>query len=373
MNSKKLGIWSIGMMLMLSVGLANHVFVLPALLVTARRDAWLCIFPALAVLIPWMIVIVHGIMKRTQPARIADWLHHRLPPIVAWIVLIPVMLLLYVHGFQTFADTIAWTSRTYLPKTPIVVISLMLMALVAFAVWSGLRAVVYMSCLLLPPVVLLGDFVMSVNTPDKNYELLLPIMENGFRSLLNGSLYAGGGLIELSFIVFIQHNMKIRMARWQLVLLLFFLALLTLGPTVGALTEFGPEQAAKLRYPAFAQWRLVTVGDYIEHVDFFAIFQWLSGSFVRTSLALIIMMDLLPVRKAGKKLILLLLISLSYVFGTLWLLNHLVLHQSVAVNVFIASIIVITLVILTIWLLSFRRASSGEGESCEREHIPSHP
>lgn len=372
MNSNKSGIWSVSMMLLLSIGLANHVFVLPALLKSAGRDAWLCVFPAVLVVLPWVAFIIHGIMLRTGQTQLRDWLKHKLPSAAVWVLLLPVTLLLYVHGFQTFADTVAWTSKTYLPRTPVFVLALLLMLLVVFAVWSGFRTVVLMSCLLLPPVVLLGDFVMSANMPDKNYSLLLPFVENGYYSLFSGSLYAAGGLIELSFIVFIQHYFAVKIKKWQLMLLTVLLAILTLGPTVGAITEFGPVEAAKLNYPAFAQWRLVTIGDYIEHVDFFAIFQWLSGAFVRISLSLIIVQELLPVRKSGKKLAILLIISVSYVAGAMLLMNHMVAYQTLSQYMFFASIIIAVTVMLAIWLLSFKRNPGGEGAGNEREQVPSH-
>lgn len=372
MNSNKLGIWSVSMMLLLSIGLANHVFVLPALLKAAGRDAWLCVFPAVLVVLPWVAFIIHGIMIRTGQAQLREWLKHKLPPAAVWVLLLPVILLLYVHGFQTYMDTIAWTSKTYLPRTPIFVLALLLMLLVIFAVWSGFRTVVLMSCLLLPPVVLLGDFVMSANMPDKNYALLLPLVENGYNSLFSGSLYAAGGLIELSFIVFIQHYFAVKITKWQLMLLIVLLAMLTLGPTVGAITEFGPLEAAKLNYPAFAQWRLVTIGRYIEHVDFFAIFQWISGAFVRISLSLIIVQELLPARKSSKKLIILLLISVSYIAGTILLSNHMLEYQRLSHYIFFASIIIAVTVMLAIWLLSFKRNSDGGGAGNEREQVPGH-
>ncbi|HEO8418525.1 GerAB/ArcD/ProY family transporter [Niallia sp. FSL W8-0635] len=57
-----------------------------------------------------------------------------------------------------------------------------------------------------------------------------------------------------------------------------------LGPTLGAIVEFGPELASQYRYPAYEQWRLISIGKYISHTDFFAIYQWLAGGVIRISL-----------------------------------------------------------------------------------------
>jgi hypothetical protein len=57
------------------------------------------------------------------------------------------------------------------------------------------------------------------------------------------------------------------------------------------MATYGPVESANQRYPAFEQWRLVTIGKYIAHVDFLALFQWLSGAFIRISLAIYILLD----------------------------------------------------------------------------------
>jgi spore germination protein KB len=65
------------------------------------------------------------------------------------------------------------------------------------------------------------------------------------------------------------------------------LVVLTLGPLIGAITEFGSVEAEKMRNPAYEQWRLLSIG-HVTRLDFLSIFQWLSGSFVRISLSLFI-------------------------------------------------------------------------------------
>ena len=37
-------------------------------------------------------------------------------------------------------------------------------------------------------------------------------------------------------------------------------------------------------YPAYEQWRVLSIGEYISHLDFFALYQWLSGALIRIGL-----------------------------------------------------------------------------------------
>ena len=77
---------------------------------------------------------------------------------------------------------------------------------------------------------------------------------------------------------------------------------MTLGPLIGAITEFGPIEAAKQRYPAYEEWGIATIGRFIEHVDFFSIYQWLTGAFIRIVVFLYIVADLLNISGDRKRI-----------------------------------------------------------------------
>jgi hypothetical protein len=47
------------------------------------------------------------------------------------------------------------------------------------------------------------------------------------------------------------------------------------------------------RFPVFEQWRLLQLGRFISHTDFLAIFQWLSGAFVRITLSWLLLLDVI--------------------------------------------------------------------------------
>ncbi|MBB3109824.1 spore germination protein (amino acid permease) [Paenibacillus phyllosphaerae] len=355
MKSAAVGKWPLFMMLGLSVGLSNHVILLPVILDEAGRDAWLSSPLSFVIIMPWLLFIIHGTMKRTKYSRLTDLISSKLSKPVAWILLLPMLLLLLMLSFQTFTETVDWTSTTYLPATPPLVLQLCLIGLVAYGAWSGLQALVLISCLLLPSVVVLGDFVMTANMPDKDYSYLLPILENGPGGLIRATLFSVGSLLELSLLLLIQHHLRGELKRRYMLLLLFFVALLTLGPAIGAVTEFGPIEAAKLRYPAFAQWRLVTIGKYIEHLDFFAIFQWLSGAFIRISLPLFIVLDLLPVRRKSRRAVLLASLCLIYVVVLQVLSHYNFNYMSFTKIIFIADVFILGAVTFLLWLLSHSR------------------
>ncbi|SMF59507.1 spore germination protein (amino acid permease) [Paenibacillus barengoltzii] len=301
--SARIGIFPAFSIIILAVGLMNHVMVIPPLLQDAKRDAWLSVLLVLPPYIVWTIILYY-IMKKTNQQALIPWLKQNYGNLISGGVRACFIIYLFLIMVVTVKDTTMWTHASYLPKTPQLVLSGSLVFLCCFAVHSGIRAIAISSGILLPFVVIFGDFVMSANLPEKNYSLLTPILENGLGPILRGCMYVGGGLVEVIMILLFQHQMKPQVRPWSICLLAIFLVLLVFGPVTGAISEFGPTEAANLRYPAYEEWRLVSVGKYIQHVDFLSIYQWLSGAFVRISLSLYLLIDLLPAnRKKSHKLV----------------------------------------------------------------------
>lgn len=153
---------------------------------------------------------------------------------------------------------------------------------------------------------------MTANISKKEYSLLKPFLEFGVDPVLQGMVIAGGGFIEIILLLLMQHRIKKSIKLYHVLILVVFLIGLTFGPLTGAISEFGPELAKEFRYPAFEEWRLVTLGTYVEHLDYFSIYQWLSGAFIRISLAIFLIPDLLNITDTKKRGIILLVVSLLF-------------------------------------------------------------
>lgn len=291
MRVQPFGIFPALCMMTLSVGMVNHVLIVPLILSAAYRDAWMSTFVTLIVILPWIAVPFYGLLAKLNGQRLDRWMSSRLPKLIKWVIMGFFMACLFLTVTETLILTSSWTSTTYLNNTPPVAVLMLFVAISVYAACLGLRTIGYLSCILLPIVVLVGDFVMSANLPHKDYRYLLPMLENGISPVLAASVYSITAFGEFFILIMLQHHLKGRFKRWHLIVLTLFLALLSIGPVSGAISEFGPIEAEKMRYPAFSQWRLVTIGRYFEHVDFFAIYQWLSGALVRMSVGLYLLVE----------------------------------------------------------------------------------
>jgi spore germination protein (amino acid permease) len=224
----------------------------------------------------------------------------------------------FVNAIITIKDMVTWTHVTYLPRTPPFMISLLFMIFCFFAARSGLRAIAITAGILLPIVVLLGYFVMGANFQYKDYSLLTPLFTHGYGPTLTSIMLTCGASFELLAIVFLQHHVDTRIRLSALLILAACVIGLTIGPLTGSIAIFGPFEAADLRYPAFEQWRMVTLGKYISHLDFLSIFQWISGACVRTSMLMFLSVDLLGIQKKRTRTLILLGISLLFLAMSLY-------------------------------------------------------
>lgn len=289
----KITILQMIMILSLTIGLANHVTVMPLLLQTANKDAWIGVIIAFFILLLW-ILILYFIISKSQQKNIVQWLQAHYGKGLAGIFIFIFSIYLWFNATITLKEATMWLHTSYLPYTPQIVIAFTLISVCFYSATKGIMSIAITSGILLPIVSMLGFFVAFSNIPFKRYSFILPVFTNSMDSIIKCIIYASGGLIELIIIILLQHQLKKSIKIVHLVIMLSILVILILGPLLGSLAVFGL-QAVKLQYPAYELWRLVTIGKYIEHLDFLSMFQWLSGAFTRISLAIYLICNLLNV------------------------------------------------------------------------------
>jgi spore germination protein KB len=317
----KISFFQACMIIMLMNGLMSHVIVNPMLLDASGRDAWIAVLFAGILFLPWTILLVI-FMRRSGYQKLQPWLAQATNPFFSWVLVLPLGILLYTIGGMTIAHTSMWTITNYLPNTPKLALIIPLTLICFIFAKSGLRVIAIGAGLLLPIVIVLGYFVSLSNTPNKDFQFLKPFFEKGIEPSLNGMIYAGGGFVELIVLLGIQHQIKSKVKAWQIMILAGVIVYISLGPIVGAITEFGPQEAAKQTESPYEQWRLVKLGDYIEHVDFLSIYQWLSGACIRVSFALYILSDLISFRSEKRRIWFLGSVMLSYIVIAMMPMNE---------------------------------------------------
>ncbi|QAY68365.1 spore gernimation protein [Paenibacillus protaetiae] len=301
-------------------GLFDHVIINPMLLDASGRDAWIAVLVTGFFFVLWSFLIV-WFMRRTGQRKWQEWLSTTTHPVVSWIFIVPLCAILYCIGGTTVINTVKWNITNYLPATSGFALSIALIAICFVLAFWGIRVIAISGGILLPIVTMLGIFVSTFNTPEKDHRLLKPILEHGWGPVADGILYAAGGYVEIILVVLLQHRVSSKLKVWQMLIFALFTIVIMLGPITGAIMEFGPVEASEQMISPYEQWRLVRIGQYIEHVDFFSIFQWLSGACVRISVAAYLIVDILPLTKKNYRLWGIALIMVSYIVTSMLPIN----------------------------------------------------
>jgi spore germination protein (amino acid permease) len=345
-------------------GLKNHVIINPMLLDAAGRDAWITVLVTGLLFIGWCLLL-NWMSTRSGQRPWKDWLAKSTHPVIMWILMIPIWLNLYLIGATTVIHTVTWNTTNYLPGSSaiLLVLALVIICLV-LSIW-GVRIIAITSGILLPIVILLGIFVSLANSAEKNFQLLKPILEYGWEPVRNGMIYAAGGFSEMLLVLLLQHRLTQKLKTWQFFSYSIFTIIIMMGPILGAITEFGPVEAAKQMTSPYEQWRLVSIGQYIEHVDFFSIFQWLAGACVRVSTAVYLLIDTLPIKKSGHRICTILIVMASYILlcsipaindYTFYLWMY---HYSIPISFYVLFSLSIIWFLITLFAKPLRKAESG--------------
>ncbi|TVX78575.1 GerAB/ArcD/ProY family transporter [Peribacillus simplex] len=311
---KSISTFQATIVLILSIGLMNHVIVLPSLLGASGRDSWISTLVTGMLFLLWL-PMVYWIIHKTKQQHIIGWLHTHSHPIAAWSIKILLFLYLLLNLFVTLFSTFSWVNSTYMIQTPEYILFIPFIILCFIAAEAGIKTIAIAGGLVLPLVVALGFMIMTANIQYKDYSLLFPIFENGITPVWDGVVILGGGFTEIFLLVLFQQFVKTEIKFRSLLFLGLFLLFISMGPIIGSITEFGPVQAAKISNPAYAQWRLLTMGKYLNRLDFLSIYQWLSGAFIRVSLSIFLMGELFQIKSKKIKNIVLLAISVSLIIA----------------------------------------------------------
>ncbi|USG66720.1 endospore germination permease [Brevibacillus ruminantium] len=349
--------------LMLSNGLVNHVIIIPHMLEAARRDAWISIICA-APLYFLLIGIIAYIFRKTGKEPLLSWIKRRYGAGITNFLIVLLSVYLFAIAVITMKDTITWVNLTFAPRIPMIVLAVVFGCVCLVNCLFGIRSISILSVFLLPVVVILGFFVMTTNFQYKDYTYLKPFMEFGWAPVLRGMIYAGSGFSEMILILLMKQYIGPKVNFWKLALLGLIQIWLTMGPLIGAIAEFGPQEAAKLRFPAYEEWRLVKIGLYIEHVDFFSIYQWFSGATIRVSLALYLLAELFKLPDGRKRVYILAGFFLLTLGLSVWPKNDIWFYEFLT-RVLLPSLLVLSLflaVMLGLLALFSRRKGQTDGQ-----------
>jgi spore germination protein (amino acid permease) len=325
-KSGKISTVQLSLIVITAVGLKNHVTILPHLLPSAKRDGWISVLLALGLILIWCLLLFY-IHKATGQTNIFVWVETNIGKASGKVLSIATSIFFASLAAVSLKEMIVWTKVSYLPITPPIFEIILFTGLCFFLASTNIQTIVITNTFVLTAVIVFGIFVAFANIQFKDFSLLKPIMENGWSPVVSGMIYPLSGLIELIVILFMQQKVHGQLKFKVFTLNAIILTWLILGPLIGSITEFGPLEASRQKYPAFEQWGLVTLGRFIEHLDFLSIYQWLTGAFIRVSFFLFLSLEVLSIKKKRSKTILLLAYSILLIVANTYSFSDVILYH----------------------------------------------
>lgn len=300
-------------------GISNHVLIVPQLLGVAKRDAWIAVIFAYLILFIWIYILALIFSKKEKEQSLFRWVKLRVGYILATIFNILFFMYFFTSGFLAFFDLIASIKIYFMPLTATWFFLLPFSILCVWTASKGMKAIVYVSAIVLPIVWILGHFVAISTFQNKDYSYLFPLFADENSSIIHGIIIILGGSTDFLVLFLLQQYFNKPISYFYLLVLALLLGGLTLGPTMGSIATFGPSVASDLRFPAFEQWRIVTLGEHISHVDFLALFQMISGGIIRVSLCMFFIPKLFCIQSKVFKNALLIIVG--FVFSILMIIH----------------------------------------------------
>lgn len=287
--------------ILLGTGLSNHVIVTPILIDASGRDAWISVIIGYVSSLVFSLLLLY-VTRQFQSVSLFEWLSFTYSQLLSRIIAIFIVVYLLITGWITLKETVMWTEETFLFNTPTIFIALFLLACSLYISYEKLSVIAICAGVLLPFVLMFGIFVAIGTIPDKNYHLVTPILvENGWQEVLHGAFIVFSSIIEIFLIIILQHQVTQKLKFKHFIVLITFLAILTVGPLLGTIAIFGVEEASKLRYPSFFQWRILGIGTYFNHLDFLSIYQWTSGNFIHLAIILYLITEVFDIKKKKQR------------------------------------------------------------------------
>lgn len=268
--------------LMLTVLFTTMIFFLPRMAAQeVEQDAWL--IPIIATIWGALVVLIMVAMWRRFPDKtLTGYL-----PLIIGKPLGLILGLLYALWFLLVGSVVVmefayFLNSSIMPYTPVVVIVVSFMALVFYALRSGLEVWVRINEIIL--WVVIASFLVVVLLPYKfmDFGRLLPVAAHSVGSLMAGSLIGGswrGEVVIVGMLLPALVNSKNTSRSLLLVVLLIGLAAAVVKISVVAV--FGGVVTGQLEFPVFSLARIISIAKIVARLEVLVVTIWVFGTFVK--------------------------------------------------------------------------------------------
>jgi spore germination protein KB len=181
-----------------------------------------------------------------------------------------------VQEFTLFLNT------AILPATPVTVIVVAFMAVVFYALRSGVEVWVRVNEILLWAII--ASFAAVVLLPFNSMDLgkLLPIGEHTIGSLIAGSLIGGSWRGEVVIVgMLLPALATTKNTTRNLLLAVLLVGLIAAAVKISVVAVFGGVVTGQYEFPVFSLARMISIGRIIDRLEVLVVIIWVFGTFIK--------------------------------------------------------------------------------------------
>lgn len=277
------------LLLMLNFLLASAFIIIPSAVVSgAKQDGWMAIILATVTGIGIaMLYTTLGLrFPRQTLVQYAQLILGKIPGKIVGLLFMWFALHLGALVLRNFGDFMV---VTLMPETPRIVFHMLIMFIIALALYGGLEVLCRFNQVLTPIVVISIIFIIILTFTVKDFDLknLLPVLEDGFIPVLKTSLipitFPFGETVLFTMIL--PYINKPEEAKKAHVAAMIGAGILLTLITMAVLAVFGAG-AANYLYSTYSLARCISIASIVERIEAIPISMWILSGFIKIAVCL---------------------------------------------------------------------------------------
>lgn len=193
-----------------------------------------------------------------------------------------VLNLFFTNGF-TVRQYTELSIGAFLPHSPMIVITAVLVIVCGFAVRGGIEVVGRSAEIFIPLYIISLVVIILLLIPEYNVKNLFPIMENGLLPSMKGAVIIQPMFTLFFFIAYLLPFIKDenKAMKWSMISVsIVMLTLVIVNLTI--LFVFGGT-VRNYVYPVLSAAKYISVADFLEHIESIIVAVWVAGTFIKLS------------------------------------------------------------------------------------------
>lgn len=258
--------------------LASMILITPALLSKeAGQDAWLSVL--IAGVVGFLIgVFVVSLGLRFPKKNLVEYSIELLGPWFGRVVcIIFALFFLHLNAYLVRTFSVLLITET-IPETPISVLNILLVILVAYGVYLGLEVFSRVNEIIFPLFIVVAVIIFALAAPEMDFEQLKPYFTHPFSHILWGSLILSSFYAEGAFLLMLIPSLRSPEDARKIVLPVSIILLVVILVDVeGLIALFGAQETARMLFPTFELAKTVSLGAFLERIESLVVGIWVGS------------------------------------------------------------------------------------------------